>query len=230
MPLQKLQRARAEADHGSGGLQAAFARGKGDRRPPGDGRGQAAARLGHGRDARLRDAARRRATACACPARTSVAARSRTATRCCTTRTARTGTPARTCRCSTSSRQQPSFEIIDSVLTEQAVRGLRVRLFDVRPDAARDLGSAVRRFRQRRAGDHRPVHQRRRSQVGPDLRAGACCCRTATKARVPSIRRRARSASCSCARSTTCRCACRPRRRRSSTCCAGRCCANTASR
>ena len=47
---------------------------------------------------------------------------------------------------------------------------LRVRLLDVGSDAPRRLGGAVRRLRQRRAGRHRPVHQRRRSEVGPHLR------------------------------------------------------------
>ena len=51
-----LEAARAD----SGRLQAASARRAGDRRPQGDGRGQAAARLGNGRDARVRDAAQRR--------------------------------------------------------------------------------------------------------------------------------------------------------------------------
>ncbi len=51
--------------------------------------------------------------------------------------------------------------------------GLRVRLLDHRPEHAGHLGSAVRRLRQRRAGDHRPVHQLRRGQVGALLRAGA---------------------------------------------------------
>ena len=55
---------------------------------------------------------------------------------------------------------QPTFEIIDSVLTEYGGARLRVRLRDVGPEAAGDLGSAVRRLRQRRAGRHRPVHQR----------------------------------------------------------------------
>ena len=107
---------------------------------------------------------------------------------------------------------------------------LRVRLRHVRSEAPRDLGGAVRRLRQRRAGDHRPVHRVGRSEVGPDLRAHAAACRTATRARAPSIRRRGPSATCSCAPSTTCRSACRPRRRRSITCCAGRCCARSAGR
>ena len=47
---------------------------------------------------------------------------------------------------------QPDFEIIDSVLTEDAVARLRIRLLDVGAEPARGLGSAVRRLRQRRAG------------------------------------------------------------------------------
>ena len=50
---------------------------------------------------------------------------------------------------------------------------LRVRLLGRRPRRARVLGSAVRRLRQRRADDHRPVHRRRRGQVGPAQRPRA---------------------------------------------------------
>ena len=49
--------------------------------------------------------------------------------------------------------------------------GLRVRLRDFEPERARDLGSAVRRLRQRRAGGDRPVHRLGRSEVGPHVRA-----------------------------------------------------------
>ncbi len=48
--------------------------------------------------------------------------------------------------------------------------GLRVRLLHRRPELPRDLGRAVRRLRERRPGDHRPVHQLGRGQVGPLLR------------------------------------------------------------
>ena len=51
--------------------------------------------------------------------------------------------------------------------------GLRVRLRVVRPEHAGDLGSAVRRLRQRRAGGDRPVHRLRRSEVGPRQRPDA---------------------------------------------------------
>ena len=47
---------------------------------------------------------------------------------------------------------------------------LRVRLLDDGPVDARDLGRPVRRFRERRAGHHRPVHHLGRSQVGPHVR------------------------------------------------------------
>ena len=50
-----------------------------------------------------------------------------------------------------------------------ALRGggarLRIRLLARRPARADDLGGAVRRLRQRRAGDHRSVHRRRAKQV-----------------------------------------------------------------
>ena len=52
--------------------------------------------------------------------------------------------------------------------------------------------------------------------------AWCCTCRTATRARGPSTRRRGSSASCSFAPSTTCRSACRRPRRKCSICCAGR--------
>ncbi len=94
VPLATLQTLATEGHRGPGRLQAASARRARARRPPGDGRGHAAARLGHGRDARLRDAAARRLRRAAVRARTSAAAPSRTATPCCTTRTARSGIPA----------------------------------------------------------------------------------------------------------------------------------------
>ena len=61
---------------------------------------------------------------------------------------------------------QPDFEVIDSVLSEERRAGIRVRLRDLRAQQARDLGGAVRRLRQRRAGRHRPVHCGRRSRNG----------------------------------------------------------------
>ena len=58
-----------------------------------------------------------------------------------------------------------------------AVRGgrarVRVRLQPRLPRGAGALGGAVRRLRQQRAGDHRPVPQRRRGQVGPAVRPRA---------------------------------------------------------
>ena len=44
---------------------------------------------------------------------------------------------------------------------------LRVRLLDGGAGDARALGGAVRRLRQLRAGDHRPVHRLRAVEVGP---------------------------------------------------------------
>ena len=51
--------------------------------------------------------------------------------------------------------------------------GLRVRLQPRQPRRARHVGGAVRRLRQRRPDHHRPVHRRRRGQVGPAERPRA---------------------------------------------------------
>ena len=53
------------------------------------------------------------------------------------------------------------------------VRGLRVRLLAGGAGDAGAVGGAVRRLRQRRPGDHRPVHRLGSREVGPDLEADA---------------------------------------------------------
>ena len=55
-------------------------------------------------------------------------------------------------------RDQARFDVFDSSLSEYARAGFRVRLQRGRSADAGDLGSAVRRFRQRRADHDRPVH------------------------------------------------------------------------
>ena len=82
---------------------------------------------------------------------------------------------------------------------------LRVRLFARRAERADDVGGAVRRLRQRRAGRVRPVHLVGRAQVaahvGPRLPAAA----RLRRRRGRSIPRPGSSAICSSAPKTTCR-------------------------
>ena len=52
-------------------------------------------------------------------------------------------------------------------------RRLRVRLHRGQPGRTCVVGGAVRRLRQRRAVDHRRIHQLRRGQVGPAVQRGA---------------------------------------------------------
>ena len=60
------------------------------------------------------------------------------------------------------------FELHNSPLSEAALPRLRVRLLGRLAREPRALGGAVRRLRQRRAGDHRQLHRLRRVEVGPD--------------------------------------------------------------
>ena len=122
------------------------------------------------------------------------------------------------------------FMIYDSVLSEFAALGFEYGYSVADHDALGVLGSAVRRLRQRRADDHRPVHRRGRGQVGSAQRPGACCCRTVSKGRDPSTRRRGSSASSCCARRTTSASSTPPPRRSTSTCCGARCTTPPASR
>ncbi len=125
---------------------------------------------------------------------------------------------------------QAKFWIYDSLLSEYAAAGLRVRLLGRQQGRLRLLGGAVRRLHQRRP-DRRSTSSScppRTSGTRPP--GSSCCCRTASRGRAPSTRRRASSASSRSAPRTTSRWPTPPRRRSTSTCSAGRCTARCASR
>ena len=74
---------------------------------------------------------------------------------------------------------------------------LRVRLLAGGAGDAGAVGGAVRRLRQRRAGDDRPVHHPGPGQVGPDLAPDAAAAARLRGRRAPSTPRPGSSASCS---------------------------------
>ena len=88
---------------------------------------------------------------------------------------------------------QAPFEVVDSPLSEAAVLGFEYGYTLADPHALVLLGSAVRRFRQWRAGHHRSVHRLGRSQMAAHVAASCCSCPTAMKARDRSIPRRVSS-------------------------------------
>ena len=164
-------------------------------------------RLGLRRDAGAgQPAAGRHADPLHRPGRRS-AAPSATATRCCTITTP--GEHVRPAATTSIRQAGASSPIMNTMLSRAGGARFRVRL-QLRPTRATwCLGSAVRRFRQRRPADHRPVHRRRREQVAADERPGDAAAARLRRARARSTPTRTSSGSCRCAPRTTCRCACR---------------------
>ena len=108
--------------------------------------------------------------------------------------------------------------------------GLRYGYSLDEPQHADHVGGPVRRLRQRRPGHHRPVHRLGRVEVGHAAAAWSCSCRTATRARGRSTPAPGWSGSFSSAPRTTSRSPSPRRPPSTSTCCAGRSDATSASR
>ena len=131
----------------------------------------------------------RRARASASPARTSSAARSAIATPCSTTsNTGRVHVPLQVAAAGEGRLRDPQ----QPADRERRDR-LRVRLQHPGAVAAGDLGSAVRRLHQRRAGDDRRVHRLGARQVGAASVAGAAAAARARRAGPGSRERAARA-------------------------------------
>ena len=67
---------------------------------------------------------------------------------------------------------QAEFEVIDTLLSEEAVVGFEYGYSTAEPKALVLWEATVRRFRQRRAGDDRPVHRIGRNEMAAHVRAG----------------------------------------------------------
>ncbi len=219
------RRADGAAHHGAGGLP----RSQEDPGPAGaaggDGAGQAAARLRHGRGARLRLAGQGGDSRP--PLRPGQPARHlQPAPRGAHRRRGRRRAHAAPARLS-----RPGA-VRDLRLDALRGRGARLRV-RLQPRLPRGAGAAGRR-----SSATSPTAPRSSStSSSPPARtsgacspASSCCCRTATKGRDRSTRAPAWSATCSSPPRTTSRSASRRRRRSTSTCCAARPCAPGASR
>ena len=133
-------------------------------KPPRDDRGQGAARLEHGRGARLRQPARKRLPGASLrpgqPPRH--------------VHPAPLGALRREDARALQAAQQHQAGPGQVLRLQQPALGVRRARFRLRlrarfPRHARALGSAVRRFRQRRADHHRPVHRLLGNEMGRDL-------------------------------------------------------------
>ena len=133
---------------------------------PRDGRGQVAARLGHGGEPGLRRRWWTKAIRCACRART--AGRGTFAHRHAVLHDQNrekwdSGVylPLQNIR-----PEQANFLVIDSLLSEEAVLGFEYGYATAQPFELVIWEGAVRRLRQRRPGRDRPVHRLGRGEVG----------------------------------------------------------------
>ena len=136
---------------------------------PQGGRGGRGPRLGDGRGCSPSAACWSKGRRCASRARTAPAAPSTSATPCSST----SATGEEYAPLDHLAATQARFEVYDSQLSEAAVLGFEYGYSLADPTTLDALGGAVRRLRERRPGDHRPVHRRRPREVAAHERARA---------------------------------------------------------
>ena len=124
---------------------------------------------------------------------------------------------------------QAQFEVIDSPLSEAAVLGFEYG-YSLAEPSPRAVGGAIRRFRQWRAGHHRPVHHLGRGEMAAHVGPGAAAAARLRGSGARAFLGPASSATCSSAPKTTSRSATDHARRIISTPCAARSAAISASR